>query len=223
MEEKDIEGVAKLYRENFPEHVFIEILSDPEKWKQQLKDENKFWLVTEDKESGEIVGCAGLEVNFLNSSAEIERVVVAKPFRNKGISKMMCEALVDVSEKLGINYVYAWVRGAQPAMQRTFLRLNFRDSVVVPPFVVLYNGNRPRESMNEEREPRREEFVFMYKLLKDDRADYTQLLEAIRLKKEIEEIIRELYDPNLTGKIDPEKIDDVKAKIIRILESYKNK
>jgi N-acetylglutamate synthase-like GNAT family acetyltransferase len=190
----EVEKVAKIYEESFPEHVFIKQLSDPNFFLKEL-DENKntLWIVAECKQTHEIVGCAALAEVPLNYSAEIERVVVHKPFRNNGISKLMCESLVNAAKELGDNYVFAWVRGTQPAMQKTFLDLGFEVGAIVPPFfVVLYKDKfTPRKSVDEVAVPLREPFVYMFKILSNDVAMYSNLVPELELLNRLFEEARE--------------------------------
>jgi L-amino acid N-acyltransferase YncA len=174
MTKEDVEEVANIYATSFPEHVFIERLTNPEFFCGQLLREDIMWIVAEERESQKLVGAAALAQIPLNYSGEIERVVVEKTARGQGISKMLVGSLVDAAERLGINYLFAWVRGAQPAMQKTFLDLGFEvGGVFPPPYVVMYQRGEkgrlePRRSLNGTGIPMRELFVFMYKILRDD-------------------------------------------------------
>jgi N-acetylglutamate synthase-like GNAT family acetyltransferase len=175
MKEKDAEEVANIYATSFPEHVFIQSLTDPCFFRRELSKEDIMWVVAEEKESQKLVGAAALAQIPLNYSGEIERVVVERMARGQGISKMLVGSLVDAAERSGINYLFAWVRGAQPAMQKTFLDLGFEVGGVFPsPYVVMYQRGEgadrlePRRSLSEPGEPKRELFVFMYKILTDD-------------------------------------------------------
>lgn len=173
LKESDAEGVACLYEENFPEHVFIEALREPETWRKKADLTSRgeeVWVVAQDTLNNNIVGCAGLVPIPLNNSAEIERVVVAKDYRGIGISKEMIRTLENEAEEKGVTYFFAWVRGAQPAMQKTFLNLGYRVfGIGVPFFVVMYEDSKtPRRSINNEARPMREIFVLMYKSKSND-------------------------------------------------------
>jgi len=203
MQEDDVEKVAKIYKESFPEHIFIRQLGDPNFFLRELSRDDTLWIVAECKKTREIVGSAALAEVPLNNSAEIERVVVDRLFRNQGVSKLMVETLVWASYKLGINYVFAWVRGMQPAMQKTFLDLGFQVGGIFPPFFVVQYKDRstPRESINDVAIPLRELFVYMYKILRNDLAESSNLLPRLELYYIVSREIREKIERMPEGEV----------------------
>lgn len=144
-EMKDIEQMARLYSNSFPEHIMVHrgLLNNPEYLVKRIQNPDEIWAVEE--KDGEIVGEAALAMIPPIGLAEVERVCVARPFRGNGVAYNICGFLVDQANKHDIGFVEAFARGNQPAMQKTFEKLGFRVYGVAPRFEVLHDDKIVRE------------------------------------------------------------------------------
>lgn len=178
----DAEVVAELYKIHFSEHILVKwnVLSNPEEIKKQFKEENKKWVVAEHE--NKIVGCGAIEVSEWNKAAELERIVVAREMRGKGIAKKICESLLyDIAEPVGVRYVFAHARGPEYGMQKALSDLGFEVGGIMPVFYVNHGGREIREN-----------FVYMLRFLnggQEELESFDDMIpEAKKLKSYMERI-----------------------------------
>jgi len=154
---QDAFGISQLYSSAFPEHILVHdhVLDNPEFIAREIEDGKKFYVAAEFNNA--IVGAAALAYEPKLRGGEIERVVVDPRFRGNGVCKNLCKVLVGEAHVLDLDFVEAFARGTQRAMQQTFHDLGFRVYGISPRFAVLPEGKIVRE-----------QFVHMGRVLKPD-------------------------------------------------------
>jgi RimJ/RimL family protein N-acetyltransferase len=164
MTPSDLDNIAKLYTENFPEHILVHrgILNNFTYLEGKINDPDQVWAVGEHDER--MVGVAALAIFPPIGSAEIERVCVEKSFRGNGVARGICSYFVDLARQLGLGYIEAFARGNEPAMQRTLEKLGFQVYGISPKFEVMHGDKVVRE-----------EFVNMGLLLKPEILDTDEM------------------------------------------------
>jgi amino-acid N-acetyltransferase len=71
----------------------------------ELYSQVKDFIVSEDKDSGEIVGCGALQIVW-EDLAEIRSLAVQTDHQGKGIGTALIEALLEESKQMGVGKVF---------------------------------------------------------------------------------------------------------------------
>jgi len=161
----DVEQMARLYNESFPEHIMVHrnFLNNPDYLSARIKNSDECWVV---EESDNVIrGVAALAIASPVGLGEIERVCVDKRCRGQGIALSLCSRLVDEAILANLGFVEAFARGDQPGMQRTFDKLCFKVYGVAPRFEIMHDGKLVRE-----------QFVHMGLELKPETIDESKMM-----------------------------------------------
>ncbi len=115
MEEKDIEAVSKIEKQNFS------MPWSPASFLEMLRGNHTFYVVAE--EEGKIIGSCG--VMQVLDEGNITNVVIEKESRRKGIGGAMLSFLLEEGKKQGITAYTLEVRVSNAEAVRLYEKLGF--------------------------------------------------------------------------------------------------
>lgn len=113
--------------------VQIEAECFSDAWNQKMVEQEVFnnlshyWVLECDKQ---VVGYAGFWL--VAGEAQINRVAVAKKFRNKGWGSYLVQSLVNNSWDLGADSITLEMRCDNEAAHKVYLRAGFKDTGIRP-------------------------------------------------------------------------------------------
>lgn len=137
-------SVRMLQEEDVKTLASIEEASFSMPWSEQdfrdlLKHSYCFYVVAE--ADGEVVGCTGYTKSF--DEANIDNVVVAPAYRNRGIAQAMLTKLLALGEDDGITAFTLEVRVSNAAAIHVYEKMGFVSEGIRPGFY-----ERPTEDAN---------------------------------------------------------------------------
>jgi len=96
------------------------------------------------EERGVVAGtCALYDIDPAAGSAEIGRIIVAAPFRRKGLGELMVKEMVARGTALGLGLFCANIMRENEPSRRLFSRCGFRQARVDPGNGLRYEFRRP--------------------------------------------------------------------------------
>lgn len=96
---RDVKSIHRLIAEQAQSgHILARAMSE-------LYSQVKDFIVSEDKDSGEIVGCGALQIVW-EDLAEIRSLAVQTDHQGKGIGTALIEALLEESKQMGVGKVF---------------------------------------------------------------------------------------------------------------------
>lgn len=143
IEERDIEAVINLFRENYGNDYAMPEFYDPQWVKRGIYSDNIIWLVVEDE--GAIVASGACILNFGDYNdliGEIGRVVVDPDTAGKGLGRLILEAVVDAADER-VEFAFAEARTVHPKTQK----INDRIGLVPLGFLPVHYKMKWRESL----------------------------------------------------------------------------
>lgn len=124
LREEDIEALSRIESESFS------MPWSPKDFRDLLTREYCMYLTA--LVEGEVAGCCGM--TNLCGEGNIDNVVVAERFRNKGIAGTMLRELIAKGEKAGITAFTLEVRVSNAAAVHVYEKLGFLSEGVRPKF-----------------------------------------------------------------------------------------
>ena len=79
-----------------------------------------------DRETGEIVGYAGIEISALGGEMDIINIAVAAAHRQQGVGRLLIDWIVRRCRLRGISLLWLRVRASNRGAQRFYRRMGFR-------------------------------------------------------------------------------------------------
>jgi amino-acid N-acetyltransferase len=96
---KDVKNIHRLIAEQAQSgHILARAMSE-------LYSQVKDFIVSEDDDSGQIVGCGALQIVW-EDLAEIRSLAVQTEYQGHGIGSALIEALLEESRQMGVNKVF---------------------------------------------------------------------------------------------------------------------
>lgn len=133
MEEKDVEAVSKMEKENFS------VPWSAASFMEMLQSDHAFYIVAEENEN--IIGSCGV-VQALDEG-NITNVVVAKESRGKGIGTAMLSFLMEEGTRRGITAYILEVRVSNTSAIHVYEKLGFVSAGIRKNFY-----EKPKEDAN---------------------------------------------------------------------------
>lgn len=124
LQEEDIEPLSRIEAESFS------MPWSPQDFRDLLDRDYCIYLVA--LAEGEVAGCCGM--TNLCQEGNIDNVVVAERFRNRGIARAMLEELIRMGGESGITAFTLEVRVSNAAAIRLYERLGFVSEGIRPRF-----------------------------------------------------------------------------------------
>jgi ribosomal-protein-alanine N-acetyltransferase len=82
--------------------------------------------VAADRQTGEILGYAGVEVSALWGEMDVINIAVAPAHRRRGIGRLLLEHIVALCRRRGVPLLWLRVRASNRGAQRFYRRMGFR-------------------------------------------------------------------------------------------------
>ncbi len=124
LQEEDIEPLSRIEAESFSKPW------SPQDFRDLLGRDYCVYLVA--LAEGEVAGCCGM--TNICQEGNIDNVVVAERFRNRGIARIMLEELIRTGGESGITAFTLEVRVSNAAAIRLYERLGFVSEGIRPGF-----------------------------------------------------------------------------------------
>jgi ribosomal-protein-alanine N-acetyltransferase len=127
MHRRDLGAVAALElatfgQEAWPLQAFKELLVA---FSQAHPPRGAMWLAT-DRQTGEILGYAGVEVSALWGEMDVINIAVAPAHRRRGVGRLLLEHIVALCRRRGVPLLWLRVRASNRGAQRFYRRMGFR-------------------------------------------------------------------------------------------------
>jgi len=109
--------------EAWPRQAFADLL---EAFVQARPSRGGLW-VAEDRDTGEVLGYAGIEESALKGEADIINIAVAEAHRRRGVSRALVGWIVRYCRRRGIEMLWLRARASNVSAQRFYRAVGFQE------------------------------------------------------------------------------------------------
>lgn len=120
---KDAEKVADLYKQVFDSYPFP--IFDPKYIKHTMENDVKYFGI---ETGGKLVALSSCEIDRKGQNAEMTDFATLPEFRGRKLSVLLLKQMEKIMKEDGISTLYTIARLNSPAMNKTFIRLNYKYS-----------------------------------------------------------------------------------------------
>lgn len=126
MNETNVEGIAKLEKENFSDGWSLNSL------KEEINNPNACYYVLRDDENGKVAAAAGMIISI--DTADIMNVSVKEEYRRKGLASKLLATLLEEGRKKGVKDFTLEVRENNHAARELYEKTGFVFEGIRPKF-----------------------------------------------------------------------------------------